>query len=75
MLKIKFKRCGRKKKPFYRIVLMQSLLKRDGKTIEELGFYDPLKKNLHINKERVLIRLKHGAQPTLVVKNLLNTCY
>ena len=44
MLKIRLKRVGRKKKPFYRIVLMESLSRRDGKSIAEIGYYDPIKK-------------------------------
>ena len=47
MLKIRLKRTGRKKKPFYKIVLMENLSKRDGKAIEELGYYDPLTKIIH----------------------------
>lgn len=71
MLKIRFKRGGRKKYPFYRIVVTDSRTKRDGKVIEELGFYNPLTKILQINLSRTLLRLKNGAQPTEVVKNLL----
>lgn len=70
MLKIRFKRCGRKKQPFYRIVVMNNRTKRDGKTIEELGFYNPINKSFQIDRERTIIRLSHGAQPTEVVKNL-----
>jgi small subunit ribosomal protein S16 len=44
MFKIRLKKLGRKGKPFYRIVLMNNLSKRDGKSIAELGFYDPLTK-------------------------------
>ena len=71
MIKIRFKRCGRKKRPFYRIVLANSLAKRDGKVIEELGFYDPLEKILQCDSEKITLRISNGAQPTRVVKNLL----
>lgn len=71
MIKIRFKRCGRKKRPFYRIVLMNSLAKRDGKVIEELGFYDPLEKILQFDSEKITEKIENGAQPTRVVKNLL----
>ena len=71
MLKIRFKRGGRKKHPFYRIVVMDAKTKRDGKALEELGFYDPLNKTFHINRERTISRLADGVQPTEVVKNLL----
>ena len=50
MLKIRLKRTGRKKKPFYKIVLIENLSRRDGKAIAELGFYDPLSKQLNIDK-------------------------
>lgn len=70
MLKIRFKRCGRKKQPFYRIVLMNNKTKRDGKVIEELGFYNPLNKTFQINRARTISRLDKGAQPTEVLKNL-----
>lgn len=71
MLKIRFKRVGRKKYPFYRIVVMNSQTKRDGKVIEELGYYNPLTKILQINLSRTLIRIDNGAKPTEVVKNIL----
>nr|YP_009327085.1 30S ribosomal protein S16 [Pleurocladia lacustris]ANS57629.1 30S ribosomal protein S16 [Pleurocladia lacustris]ANS57773.1 30S ribosomal protein S16 [Pleurocladia lacustris] len=71
MLKIRFKRGGRKKQPFYRIVVMDVKTKRDGKALEELGFYDPMNKTFQINRERTIIRLANGVQPTEVVKNLL----
>nr|YP_011007642.1 30S ribosomal protein S16 [Syringoderma abyssicola]WAM65071.1 30S ribosomal protein S16 [Syringoderma abyssicola] len=71
MLKIRFKRCGRKKQPLYRIVVMNDKTKRDGKVIEDLGFYNPLNKTFQINRERIVIRLDNGAQPTEVLKNLL----
>ena len=50
MLKIRLKRTGQRKKPFYKIVLMKSLSKRDGKHILEFGYYNPLKKFVYINK-------------------------
>lgn len=71
MLKIRFKRSGRKKQPFYKIVVMDVKTKRDGKAIEELGFYNPITKTLNINCDRTIIWLKNGVQPTEVVKNLL----
>nr|YP_011006659.1 30S ribosomal protein S16 [Halosiphon tomentosus]WAM63804.1 30S ribosomal protein S16 [Halosiphon tomentosus] len=71
MLKIRFKRCGRKKQPFYKIVVMDVKTKRDGKVLEELGFYNPMTKILQINRDRTIARLDNGVQPTEVVKNLL----
>ena len=71
MLKIRLKRCGRKKRPTYRIVLVPSQWKRDGKFIEELGFYNPITNELKIKKDQILIRLKTGAQPSHTVRNFL----
>lgn len=72
MLKIRLKKGGRKKQAVYRIVLMNSHVKRDGLVIEELGLYDPIRKNITINKEKALVRLKQGAKPTKTVQYLLD---
>ena len=72
MLKIRFKRCGRKKQPFYRIVVMDVRTKRDGKVLEELGFYNPLTKETKINIELIQDKIKKGAQLTFTVQYLLN---
>lgn len=71
MLKIRLKRAGRKSKPFYRIVLMESLSKRDGKAIQELGYYDPLNKTLEVNKELLYKYLNMGAYPTNTMRHLI----
>jgi len=71
MLKIRLKRCGRKKRPSYRIVLVTSQWRRDGKFIEELGFYNPITNELKINVDKVVKRLQTGAQPTQTVRNFL----
>lgn len=71
MLKIRLKRCGRKKRPSYRIVLVPSQWRRDGKFIEELGFYNPITNELKVNVDKILIRLQTGAQPTPTVRNFL----
>ena len=71
MLKIRLKRCGRKKLPSYRIVLVKSQTRRDGRAIEELGYYSPLSNELVYNQERIKLRLSQGAQPTQTVKNFL----
>jgi small subunit ribosomal protein S16 len=71
MLKIRLKRCGRKKSPSYRIVLVPSQSRRDGRAIEELGFYNPLRNQLVYNKERIIFRLNQGAQPSPTVRNFL----
>jgi len=71
MLKIRLKRCGRKKRPSYRIVLVPSQWRRDGKFIEELGFYNPITNELKINIDKIVKRLETGAQPTQTVRNFL----
>jgi|EP01033_Poteriospumella_lacustris_P023475 small subunit ribosomal protein S16 len=75
MLKIRLKRLGRKKKAFYKLVLMLNLAKRDGKSIEDLGYYDPFKKLLHLKKDRLLFYLKNGASPTNTVRHLIKKYY
>ena len=72
-VKIRLKRMGAKKAPFYRIVVADSKSPRDGKVIEELGTYNPLKENaVTINEEATLARLATGAQPTDTVRNILS---
>ena len=71
MLKMRFKRCGRKRQPMYRIVVMQATSPRDGKAIRELGFYNPLTKETKLDVENIVKSLNTGVQPTKTVKNLL----
>ena len=71
MLKMRFKRCGRKRQPMYRIVVMPSTSNRDGKAIRELGFYNPLTKETKLDVENIVKSLNTGVQPTKTVKNLL----
>ena len=71
MLKIRLKRTGRKARPFYRIVLMENLSRRDGKSIAELGYYDPLKKVLKFNKVLLHKYINCGAYPTDTVRHLI----
>jgi small subunit ribosomal protein S16 len=71
MLKIRLKRIGRKKKPFYKIVLMENLSRRDGKAILELGYYDPIKKLIHVDKLNLHKYLNCGAYPTDSVRHLI----
>ena len=71
MLKLRLKRTGRKKQPFYKVVVMDSRRRRDGSAIEEVGFYNPMTKTLKLNGERIKMRLSQGVQPTEVVTNLL----
>jgi small subunit ribosomal protein S16 len=71
MLKIRLKRTGRKNKPFYRIVLMENLSKRDGKAIAELGFYDPITKLIKFDKIALHKYINNGAYPTDTVRHLI----
>jgi small subunit ribosomal protein S16 len=71
MLKLRLKRGGRKKKPFYKIVLINNKTRRDGGAIQELGHLDSIKKIFKIHKPQIIKHLKNGAQPSLTVKNLL----
>ena len=74
-VKIRLKRYGTKMRPFYRIVVVDSRKPRDGRTIEELGFYHPIEvegKQFRIKEERVREWLSKGAQPSDTVKSLLN---
>lgn len=71
MIRIRLSRKGKKKKPFYRIVVTDKRTQRDGLPIEEIGTYDPIKKALKINKQKVEEWIKKGAQPTETIKSLL----
>ncbi|MGI6587661.1 MAG: 30S ribosomal protein S16 [Peptococcia bacterium] len=72
--RIRLRRMGAKKAPFYRLVVADTRAPRDGRFIEEIGYYDPTKKPtvININEERALYWLKTGAQPSETAKSLLN---
>ena len=71
-VKIRLKRMGQKKAPFYRIVVSDSRSPRDGKFIEEIGIYDPTKEPavVKVNEEAAQKWLSNGAQPTETVNRL-----
>jgi len=71
MIKLRLKKYGRKGQISYRLVVMTANSKRDGRAIEELGFYNPRTKEANINVSRVKARLEQGAQPTMTVQYLL----
>ncbi len=73
MVKIRLKRMGMKKKPFYRIVVADVNSPRDGRFIEEIGYYDPMKQpaEIKIDNEKAAAWIKNGAQPTDTVRVLL----
>ena len=72
-VKIRLRRMGAKKAPFYRVVVADSRYPRDGRFIEEVGYYDPTKEPslVNIDGEKVKKWLANGAQPTDTVRNLL----
>lgn len=73
MVKIRLKRVGKKKAPFYHIVVADSRSPRDGKIIEQVGTYDPMTEPsvIKIDKEKVEKWIKNGAKPTDTVKALI----
>ena len=73
MVKIRLRRMGAKKAPFYRIVVADERYPRDGRFIEEIGYYDPTKEPTVINldADKAKTWLKNGAQPTDTVKVIL----
>ena len=72
-VKIRLRRMGAKKAPFYRVVVADSRYPRDGRFIEEIGYYDPTKEPnvVKIDAEKAQHWIKNGAQPTDTVKKLL----
>lgn len=73
MLKIRLKRCGRKKQPSYRIVVIDSKKRRDGKPIEEIGLYDPLMDKSVLKLNRLNYYLSCGAQQSPTVASISQT--
>ncbi|TJX67030.1 30S ribosomal protein S16 [Soehngenia saccharolytica] len=71
-VKIRLKRMGAKKNPFYRIVVADSRSPRDGRFIEEIGYYNPLTepKTIKVDNEKALKWIKNGAKPTETVEKL-----
>ncbi len=73
MVKIRLRRMGAKKAPFYRVIVADSRSPRDGRFIEEVGYYDPMKNpaDVKLDAEKIQKWLDNGAQPTQTVKALL----
>lgn len=73
MVKIRLRRMGAKKAPFYRIVVADSRYPRDGRFIEEIGYYNPVTDpaDLKVDVDRAQAWIKTGAQPTETVRDLL----
>lgn len=72
-VKIRLRRMGAKKSPFYRIVVADSRYPRDGRFIEEIGYYNPLVEpaEIKVDSEKAKKWISNGAQPTDTVKSLL----
>ena len=74
-VKIRLRRMGAKKAPFYRVVVAASRRPRDGRFFEEIGYYNPITEpaEIKIDEEKATKWINNGAQPTDVVKRLFNT--
>lgn len=70
-VKIRLKRMGSKNNPFFRMVVADERAPRDGRYIEQIGYYNPLTKDLKVENERAQEWLGHGAQPSDTVRELL----
>jgi small subunit ribosomal protein S16 len=71
MLKLRLKRAGKKRFPSYRLVVMESMSRRDGRPVEEVGYYNPVTKQYKFDIDRIKKRLSEGVQPTETVVSLL----
>ncbi|MDX2213525.1 MAG: 30S ribosomal protein S16 [Oculatellaceae cyanobacterium bins.114] len=71
MIKLRLKRYGKKREASYRIVAALSTTRRDGRPLEELGFYNPRTDEVKLKEEAIIKRLQEGAQPTETVLRLL----
>ena len=71
MLKLRLKRTGRKGSPSYRLVIMESKSRRDGRPVEEVGYYNPISKQYKFEADKIKKWLNYGAKPTETVSALL----
>tara|TARA_Y100001968_G_scaffold308632_1_gene327643 strand:- start:1316 stop:1696 length:381 start_codon:yes stop_codon:yes gene_type:complete len=71
MIKLRLKRFGKKREASFRLVACNSTSRRDGKPLQELGFYNPRTKETRLDTEALRLRLSQGAQPTDAVRSLL----
>nr|QIS91496.1 ribosomal protein S16 [Mitriostigma axillare] len=70
MLKLRLKRCGRKQRAVFRIVAIDVRSRREGKDLQKVGFYDPIKNQTYLNVAAILYFLERGAQPTGTVQDI-----
>lgn len=77
-LKIRLQRCGAKHRPTYRVVVAESSVRRDGRFVEVLGYYNPMAKGneqkMKVDADRATYWLSKGAQPTETAHYILRTC-
>lgn len=74
-VKIRLKKFGTKKRPYYRIVVMDSRSPRDGKALDEVGLYHPIEQKgeqVRLDEEKIRSWISKGVQPTVTVKQILN---
>ncbi len=71
MIKLRLKRIGKKREASYRIIAINNLARRDGRPLEELGFYNPRTKEVKLDVDGIVKRLQQGAQPTDTVRRIL----
>lgn len=71
MLKLRLKRSGRKKQPSYRLVVMENTTRRDGRPIEQVGYYNTITKQSYFDVSKIKKWLGYGVKPTQTVLNLL----
>lgn len=71
MLKLRLKRTGRKRSPFYRLVIMEHSTRRDGRPIDEVGYYNPITKQSSFDTNKIVKWLGFGVKPSETVLNLL----
>ena len=71
MIKLRLKRFGKKREASFRLVVCNSTSRRDGRPLQELGFYNPRTKETRLDTEALRLRLSQGAQPTDAVRSLL----
>ena len=71
MLKLRLKRMGRKKQLTYRLVVIENTSRRNGRPVEQVGYYNPLTKEFYFEIEKIRKWLNYGVEPTQTVHNLL----
>jgi len=75
MLALRLKKTGKKKSPEYRVVIMEKKSRRDGRSIDEIGYYNPITKKIKLNFYKLEKWLSQGVKPTYTVYSLLHKYY